>query len=114
MQYPYCGTVFACYDLSSFKTTVIDKVDVYEDTKVMQNKGIKDVFIHNKTGLCIVGYLFNPIVVAERKKERFAGCVAQVIKLYDLSTTVAMTLTSKRIIGIPSFRLLVDIQDQVP
>jgi hypothetical protein len=62
--------------------------------------------------LCTVGFLSKAIVVAERKKERFVGCFAQVIDLYDLSTNAPMAVKSKRNMGIASFRLLDDIQDQ--
>ena len=101
--------VVAPIDIIRFKTTVIDWVSQYEG---IPDKVIKAVLACYVKELCTVGFLSKSIVVAERKKERSVGCFEQVIELYDLSTNATMAVKSKRNLGIASFRLLDDIQDE--
>ena len=50
--------------------------------------------------------------VVEKDKARFVGHFAQIIELYDESANKTMMLKSKRNMGIASFWLLDEIQDQ--
>ena len=109
VQHSCCGMVVAPNDIIRFKTTVIDGVNQNEG---IPEEAIKAVLVRDGTELCTVGFLSKAIVVAERKKERYVGRFAQVIELYDLSTNATMAVKSKRNMGIASFRLLDDIQDQ--
>jgi hypothetical protein len=59
-----------------------------------------------------VGFLCKSIVVVIGDKARFVGCFAQIIELFDKSANKTMMLKSKRNMGIASFQLLDEIQDQ--
>ena len=97
------------YDIIRFKTAVIDGVNQHEG---IPREAINAVHIRNRTKLCTVGFLSKAIVVTENMNERVVCHFAQVIELYDLSAYKTMAVKSKRNMGIESFRLLDDIQDQ--
>ena len=59
-----------------------------------------------------MGFLWYSIIVVERDKARFVEYFAQIIDLYDESANKTMMLKSKRNMGIASFWLLDEIQDQ--
>ena len=101
-------------DIMKFKTTVIDGMGMGmgEDSKIFPEEAIRVVLICNGTEYCTAGFLCKSIVVVERDKARFIGCFAQIIEVYDESANKTMILKSKRNIGIASFQLLDDIQDQ--
>ena len=52
------------------------------------------------------------MVVVKRDKARFVGCFAKIIELYDESANKTMMLKRNRNMGIASFWLLDEIQDQ--
>ena len=60
-----------------------------------------------------MGFLCKSIVVVEKYRTRFVGHFAQVIELYSDSANMTMMLKSKMNMGIPSYWLLDEIQDQV-
>ena len=99
-------------DIIKFKTIVIDGMGMGECIKSVLEEAIKAVLIRNGTECCTVGFLCKSIVVVKRDKERFVGCFAQIIELYDESANKTMMLKSKRNMGINSVRLLDEIQDQ--
>ena len=73
---------------------------------------MKAVLVRDGTELCTVGFLSRSIVAVEKDKARLIGRFAQVIELYYHSTNATISLKSKRNMGIASFRLLEDIQEQ--
>jgi hypothetical protein len=99
-------------DIIKFKTTVIDGKEMGEDIKRFPEEAIKAVLICNETECCKVGFLCKSIVVVERDKGRFVGHFAQIIELYDELANKTIMLKSKRNMGIASFCLLDEIQDQ--
>ena len=99
-------------DIIKFKTTVIGGMGMGESSKSVLEEAIKAVLICNGTECCTVGFLCKSIVVVKRDKERFVGCFAQIIELYDEFANKTMMLKSKRNLGIASFQLLDEIQDQ--
>ena len=99
-------------DIIKFKTTVIDGIGMGEDSKSFPQEAIKVVLIHNRTECCTVGFLCKSIVVVKSDKARFVGHFAQIIELYDESATKTMMLKCKTNMGIASFQLLDEIQDQ--
>ena len=99
-------------DIIKFKTTVIDGMGMGEGSKGVPEEAIKVVLICNGTECCTVGFLCKSIVVVEKDKDRFVGCFAQIIELYDEFANKTMMLKSKRNLGIASFQLLDEIQGQ--
>ena len=99
-------------DIIMFKTTVIDGMGMGEGSKSVLEGAIKAVLICNGTECSTVGFLCKSIVVVERDKARFVGCFAKIIELYDESANITMILKSKKNMGIASFQLLDEIQDQ--
>jgi hypothetical protein len=99
-------------DITKFETTGIDGMGMGEDSGSFPEEAIKFVLICNGTESCTVVFLCNSIVVVERDKARFVGHFAQIIKLYDESANKTMMMKSKRNMGIASFWLLDEIQDQ--
>ena len=83
-----------------------------EGSKSVLEEAIKAVLICNGIECCTVGFLCKSIVVDERDKVRFVGPFAHIIELYDESANMTMMLMSKRNMGIASFQLLAEIQDQ--
>ena len=83
-----------------------------EDSKSFLKEAIKVVLIRNGTECCTVDFLCKSIGVVERDKARFVGHFAQIIELYDDSANKTTMLKSKRNMGIASFQLLDEIQDQ--
>jgi hypothetical protein len=83
-----------------------------EGRKSVLDEAIKTVLICNGTECCTVGFLSKSIVLDERDKARFVGRFAHIIELYDESANMTMMLKSKRNMGIASFWLLDEIQDQ--
>jgi hypothetical protein len=59
-----------------------------------------------------VGFLSRSIVVVEKDEARYIGRFTLVIELYDHSTNKTMSLKITKNMGIASFRLLEDIQEQ--
>jgi hypothetical protein len=99
-------------DSIKFKTTVMDGMGMGEGSKSVPEEAIKAVLICNGTECCTVGFLCKSIVVVEKDKARFVGCFAQIIGLNDESANKTMMLKSKRNMGIASFWLCDEIQDQ--
>ena len=107
-----CGMLGVPNDIIMFKTTVIDGMGMGEGSKSVLEGAIKAVLICNGTECSTVGFLCKSIVVVERDKARFVGCFAKIIELYDESANMTMILKSKKNMGIASFQLLDEIQDQ--
>jgi hypothetical protein len=112
VQHHCCSMLVVPNDIIKFKTTVIDEMGMGEDSKSFSEEDIKVVLICNGTECYSVGFLCKSIVVVERDKARFVGRFAQIIELYDESANKTMMLKSKRNMGIASFWLLDEIQDQ--
>ena len=112
VQHHCCGMLVVPNDIIKFKTTLIDGMGMGEDSKSFPEEAIKVVLIRDGTECCTVGFLCKSIVVVERDKTRFVGHFAQIIELYDESANKTIMLKSKRNMGIASFRLLDEIQDQ--
>jgi hypothetical protein len=112
VQHHCCGTLVVPNDIFKFKTTVIDGMDIDEGSKSILEEAINAVLIWNGTEHCTVAFLCKSIVVVERDKARFVEQFAQIIELYDESANKTMMLKSKRNMGIASFWLLDEIQDQ--
>ena len=83
-----------------------------DNEDIMPEEAIKVVLVWDGTKLCTVGFLSKSIVAVEKDRERYIGRFAQVIELYDHSTNKTMSLRSTRSMGVASFRLLEDIQEQ--
>jgi hypothetical protein len=111
-QHHCCGMLVVPNDIIKFKITVIGGMGMGEESKSFPEEDIKVVLIHNGTECCTVSFLCKSVVVVERDKARFVGSFAQIIELYDESANKTMMLKSKRNMGIASFRLLDEIQDQ--
>ena len=107
-----CGMLVVPDDIIKFKTTIIDGMGMGEGSKSVPEEAIKAVLICNGTECSTVGFLCKSIVVVERDKARFVGCFAKIIELYDESANMTMILKSKKNMGIASFQLLDEIQDQ--
>ena len=107
-----CAMLVVPNDIIKFKTTVIDGMGMGESSKSVLEEAIKAVLICNGTECCTVGFLCKSIVVVEKDKARFVGHFAHIIELYDESANKTMMLKSKRNMGIASFWLLDEIQDQ--
>ena len=103
VQHRCCGMLFVPIDIIKFKTIVIDGMGMGEGSKSVLEETIKAVLIRNGTECCTVGFLCKSIVVVKRDKERFVGCFAQIIELYDESANKTMMLKSKRNMGIATF-----------
>jgi hypothetical protein len=112
VQHHCCNMLVVPNDSIKFKTTLIDGMGMGEDSKSFPEEAIKVVLICNGTECCTVGFLCKSVVVVERDKARFVGRFAQIIELYDESANKTMMLKSKRNMGIASFQLLDEIQDQ--
>jgi hypothetical protein len=114
-QHDCCGMVVVPNDILHLKLPIIDGMGVgkevdSEDT--MPEETIKAVHVWDGTELCTVGFLSRSIVAVEKDKARYIGRFEQVIELYDHLTDKTMSLKSKRNMGVTSFRLLEDIQEQ--
>ena len=114
-QHNCCGIFVVPNDILRFKFTVIDGMSggkEGDNKDVMPEEAIKAVIVQDGTKLCTVGFLSKSVVAVEEDRERYIGRFAQVIELYDHSTNKTMSLKSKRNMGIASFRLLENIQEQ--
>ena len=114
-QHNCCGIFVVPNDILCFKLTVIDGMGggkEGDNEDVMPEEDIKDVLVQDGTELCTVGFLSKSVVAVEKDRERDIGRFAKVKMLYDHSTNKTMSLKSKRNLGITSFRLLEDIQEQ--
>ena len=99
-----CGASIKKDSIVRFKLTVVDG----STGKV--EKAIKAVRVSDGTETCVVAYL--PKRIVNNMADRFDGKFAQIIELYDLSDNSMMRSKSKRNLGMASFRLFSDIQEQ--
>ena len=73
---------------------------------------LKAVAVKDGTELCTVGYLSRNYASVELTRTKFDGKFAQIIELYDLSENEILRKKSYRNMGVASFRLLGDVQNQ--
>ena len=99
-------------DVINCKRIMIDGLGMGEGSQSMPEEAIKAVHICDGTEVCTVGFLCKSIVEVEREKARFVGSIAQIIVLYDESANMKMMRQSKRNMGIASFQLFDEVQDQ--
>lgn len=98
-----CGEHIEPDHLIRFKLATVDINGKTEEA-------IKAVRIRDGTESCTVGFLPRNIVASG--KDKFTGEFAQIIELYEFSDNETKRRKSHRNIGIASFRLLHDIQEQ--
>ena len=82
------------------------------DVDMIPEPALKAVLVKDGTELCTVGFLPRNLASVEFTKNKYDGKFAQVIELYDLSESEILCKKSHRNVGIASFRLLTDIQEQ--
>jgi hypothetical protein len=83
-----------------------------EGSKSMLEEAIKTVLHCDGIEYCTMGFLCKSIVVVESGKARFVGCFTHIMELHDESANMTIMLKSKMNMGIASFQLLDEIQDQ--